>query len=629
MATTCASSPYVALLVTNGTAVALAPQGVVSPERQQYYTVLVVLQAILTLVGIVYFRLNKRRFERTRVRRTSVLMLYVMGSAVMFNGGILLPYAVGLEHFPCWLTRILTLSLMPFINSGNIIRNSVFAVRTRWSHLAPLFGHVQTGASPIPNKATSGTTTIKENDAAADATTAGNANASDETSSDDDAWTNAPPPIFRSIAYCVSSFLHTTYPRTPAEARRAFDAMRFLYSRRGLGAYITLTMAPFVVFHVAYVFSDPAFNCTGCPPLYQSSIPIIMACEVVPFLLIAMVVASRLGRQPDPWAFFSIEARLTAPLVAIAFIVQQIIAFTPWDASAVVDVQIIATVTGTATIYVMTLLPFWIAKRRGEPDLVAARRKRRQEGSKATTAMGGGSTHLDDTAPSSPTGSSAAPTVGMGGAATASAKASTTASSPASTPSSSAVNKKRPTVILGNSNNNANNANASILINVRRVRALTTILTSSDATMLDAFRAHLADEWSSELLTFLEDTARWIATFTDVAPNARAARAKKVVRMYVQPGSVNEINIDGRMRQELLSKVSKAETSPGELLVSVFNDARQEVAKMLSDGAATRFLAKWAAAHGATTTTAGTLATVADAGDHDEEDQPGSRRGSR
>ena len=527
-------------------------------EPHPTYAALVAVQLILTIAFTVALRVFKRRFERTRVRRVTVVVLYMGGVVVAFTSGILLPFAVGLSAFPCWLSRLLTLCLFPFINTANLVRNSTFAVRTRWSRLARLF--------PSP-----GTTATTSTDGAGSL----------------DVELQTRPRLWASLSYCLSSIFHVEYPHTPEESLRTFEALRFLYSRSGLWSFIAILFMPFFVAHVAYVFADPVAQagCTGCFPLHDSAVPVILACEAGPAIILALVVASRLGRLADPWGFFSIEARTTAPLIAVAFAVQMVVAFgiPATDIDTAANVQIVAVASTVACIFAMTLLPFVIAKRRGEPDLQRAV-YRTGAGPNASKFKSGTDSREERSSLTVPAGPGAAgATMSVSSTPTASQKRTSALMPPASASASTSMSTNTTP---------ASSPRPSIVHDFRQaVPTLALLLASTDEELVSDFKSAVAAEWATESLTFLEDTFQWISKFTEVSPATRAARARKIVRLYVAHGAVSEINIDARMRSAVVEAVMGAKDAEA-VPRSVFDEARQEVARILSNGAAARFLSK-------------------------------------
>jgi len=118
----------------------------------------------------------------------------------------------------------------------------------------------------------------------------------------------------------------------------------------------------------------------------------------------------------------------------------------------------------------------------------------------------------------------------------------------------------------------------------RGSKVLHTIL--ADPEVLDMFEKHLEHEFGIESMFFLEDTAQWIYTYHDVAPAVRLARARKIYKTYVDHNSPFAINVPSHLSLALQSALLGADVDP-----IMFDQARNEVARLLERGAVARFVA--------------------------------------
>jgi hypothetical protein len=104
----------------------------------------------------------------------------------------------------------------------------------------------------------------------------------------------------------------------------------------------------------------------------------------------------------------------------------------------------------------------------------------------------------------------------------------------------------------------------------------------------DMFENHLISELGIESLNFLQDTSEWKLDFHDTAPTARLARAKRLVRSYVESDGLMAINIPGIMSEKIKKTILNAKDT--DLSDTVFDDARREISSLLEVGAVPRFL---------------------------------------
>jgi len=117
----------------------------------------------------------------------------------------------------------------------------------------------------------------------------------------------------------------------------------------------------------------------------------------------------------------------------------------------------------------------------------------------------------------------------------------------------------------------------------RGSKVLYTIM--ADPVMLDMFEKHLAQEFGTESMFFLDDTAEWIHSYHDVPPALRLVRARKIFKTYVDHNSPFAINVPSHCSAALQHALHEAEVDR-----SVFDDARCEVARLLERGAVARFV---------------------------------------
>ena len=118
----------------------------------------------------------------------------------------------------------------------------------------------------------------------------------------------------------------------------------------------------------------------------------------------------------------------------------------------------------------------------------------------------------------------------------------------------------------------------------RGSKVLYTIM--ANPVVLDLFEKHLEQEFGSESMYFLEDTAQWIVSYHDVPPALRLARARKIFKTYLEHNSPFAINVPSHCSTALQNALLEADIDR-----SVFDDARCEVTRLLELGAVARFVA--------------------------------------
>jgi hypothetical protein len=106
-----------------------------------------------------------------------------------------------------------------------------------------------------------------------------------------------------------------------------------------------------------------------------------------------------------------------------------------------------------------------------------------------------------------------------------------------------------------------------------------------DATMKSAFRAHLIDELGDESLAFLDAADNFVAKFEQ---EGKQRRARMIFDEFVARGAPLEINISSGTREHLALVFQR-----GNVSMTVFEVARQEVVRMMCSDTFPRFLKKY------------------------------------
>ena len=269
-------------------------------------------------------------------------------------------------------------------------------------------------------------------------------------------------------------------------------------------------------------------------------------------------VIIRYRQYPDPWHFFTGMSRVFSVALVGANVSMFVAMFTPWSPDDPYAVggdgaHLAAVIFFIIAFFALTMLPLLVALRNGEPAVGAHRRKRAGIHSAAPSTIAD------------------APAQGLG-------------SAPARATSSAANNARFggvPVEVLG-------------LHGVANLRAVL-----SDEQTRKQLRAHVAVEWGTESLAFLEAAGEWRAAFADVDARARLARARKIAKAYLTPGAALEVNIPGVMARSVRDGIHAAASNPADLTPEVFDECRSEVAAILEQGAVARMLANDARKPGA------------------------------
>ena len=109
----------------------------------------------------------------------------------------------------------------------------------------------------------------------------------------------------------------------------------------------------------------------------------------------------------------------------------------------------------------------------------------------------------------------------------------------------------------------------------------------ADKQLLAAFENHLVEELGPESLLFIQDLAAWKSHYYDSGAASRTVRARKIVASYLSPSGNYSINVSSDVLENIM-KQSKLPDAP----FTMFDEADEEIRRLLNRGAYQRFLAK-------------------------------------
>jgi hypothetical protein len=318
---------------------------------------------------------------------------------------------------------------------------------------------------------------------------------------------------------------------------------------------IVVCMPWTIVAAIVATQSDVLFrlNCRGCYRLPVTSTVIIV--ESVSLLLVGFLVYFRIRRLKDPWAMRS-EARNTLMWILITF------------AMYLLGQSGLATMRSGADLSLGILIVFIMAVNQMTiVELVLGRRDAilRNGGSAAVkhgSQQGGGNSLSAPRSPKSPTKSS-------------DKRISKLAHGQVHSHGSSSSGGGLAGELLPNSPADASVAPHLDMI-LRR------------PAVAEMFENHLVSELGIESMNFLVDSSDWKTDFFDVAPTARLARARRIVKSYIETNGMMTINIPWAMADKLKREVLPV--NENELKQVVFDDARREISTLLEMGAVKRFV---------------------------------------
>jgi len=332
------------------------------------------------------------------------------------------------------------------------------------------------------------------------------------------------------------------------ESKRAetLRVLKFLMTPRGQALFVVVRTVPFVLpLLLPVVINNPTVtsNCAGCASVDTGVYGVSLALSSMLIVTVTLVAARSLAAR-DPWNVQR-DGMLTAPLALGMLWGYQasMIKATPDGAFDVVAGAIAACLAAIAVL-LNTALPL------ADTYVRIAR-----------AARAGG--RIKRRAPTHPRRRQlrvAAEGLGHSGAASASLVESSEKGSVTESPDEATV------------------------LNLNSLDAVL-----NDSELGAAFELHMVAEFASENTAFLKDTRDWASSYSDAVPSARVARARRIVRAYLEDSSTLRVNVSQSVADATRRAVAAAADAPGTLSRDVFKEVRTEVLYMVAFGAFPRF----------------------------------------
>jgi hypothetical protein len=99
-----------------------------------------------------------------------------------------------------------------------------------------------------------------------------------------------------------------------------------------------------------------------------------------------------------------------------------------------------------------------------------------------------------------------------------------------------------------------------------------------------AFEQHLAAELGVESFYFVNEAVQWVHNFHNESEATRRARARKIVKAYIDVNGLYAVNVDSKTYYTIMNRYKS-----NEFPVDMFEEAKSECRKLLERGALFRF----------------------------------------
>lgn len=322
---------------------------------------------------------------------------------------------------------------------------------------------------------------------------------------------------------------------------RLIRAIRFVISNKGTVMYGALVISPWLLVIVLFIVGIPEFRdgCNGCLP-YSPFIGIVLAGEVVVQTIFVLFFNFRVKGLNDAWGFF-LESRLTATFSIPAVVVWFLLNFAqPVDSAFSYCILIVLFLS--CALVVQIFIPLYMGWRENVKE-------------SAKNAV----------------------TTGRIGT----LECRTSSNSLKSAPGTSRGRRKSIFQSLSSVDLVGIDPGMVDLVGFGDLYKI-----MADPDLLKEFEAHLAHEFAGENILFLMDTNAFVRDYYDITDGTKNVRARKIVHLYVNNGSLFQVNIP----DETAAKLVTMDFSKGIVSQQIFNSSRFEVASMLQNGACARFL---------------------------------------
>ena len=340
--------------------------------------------------------------------------------------------------------------------------------------------------------------------------------------------------IFRTLQLIFWTPITTDVTMTPEQRVESLRLLKFAMSWRGQLSFMSTFFVFMGIFNFPFVFAGEPAYANGCYGCFVSPFAILFSSLDGAFCtVLGVLIAYRSRKLRDPWGMRR-DALLTVTwaMLGLCFFVASLSA--PFD-----EFSLMLSLTFLACLGQNTVVPLVMGHRAAKQEWD---RRNRPAGKSGGASQGGG------------------------------------AVSPSMVESTLEPHSSSDSVV------SSSVATSGLVPSKAGAKNLTRLL--ANAATRQALRDWVTSELSSENLTFLEDSAAWVAAFNDVSPSARLARAKRLFKAYVEPGAIFQVNVDEKLVRSIAARVSAADS----LTRDAFDEARVEAARMLEYGAVARFI---------------------------------------
>ncbi|HYE73915.1 MAG TPA: hypothetical protein VEF04_11320, partial [Blastocatellia bacterium] len=233
-----------------------------------YSSAAIVIDVLCVLIFVTF----KGKYERTRLRPISLVVMAMLGSVLQILYGSV-QVIVG-RNYPCWLTVVLPIMIIPLFGGSILGKNVLLLYLSRFSETSVKAMSAQ--GDILVQDVTKSSLTMK--------------------------------------SVCRNAFRLLSFPpssrQTPEEMRNDLVHLHFLVSNRGVLALTTIYLLPFLIIALVLLASDPVYTrCNNCTISGHMMIAIVSIGAIIIALGLAIWLKTR--RLRDTWglaqeSFFSI-----------------------------------------------------------------------------------------------------------------------------------------------------------------------------------------------------------------------------------------------------------------------------------------------------------------------------------
>jgi hypothetical protein len=485
-------------------------------------------------VGV--FLWGKWYFARVSIRPTHLVLVFSL-AYLGFCFTDVFPSVVGSANYPCGFVTWFALSVMPLLGVCQFSRDALVIALTRFAQATMKYGRIAKSEEATP----------------------------EEEAEEKEALTfkwklNV---VLRTFINLVTFKIENDADVAPEARVKNLRQLKFLISPQGKAVFILIPLFPFIILDLAITLADPVNTqgCTRCKRDAFTSYVLFAQCSLF-FVFYVTVIYHlwKIDSKWDRWGFIQ-ESRFVALWCTIAIGGYAYTTFAP--VSPIISYDHMITLVGfclalcTVTSFQVFLAFQEDIRALGYKALFEKMREHRnqKQQQKMKRKRSKGEDSKFDNINSSlilEEGSTAT------GGATPASPYITTGYSTLSSPS-------RETC-------------------VDDLKVYVLQYTLQDPAMEKEFEEFLAAEFSLENLLFLKDTAEWIKDWHDNPEKTKNVRARNLVKCFVATQGIYWVNLSEADATKLLA-LKPEDTVP----LDFFDEARQDIAKLVEQGPCMRF----------------------------------------